>query len=597
MFTPAEQAEIQARKTNQPSSDPDGLTLDEKDDIKKRREKNLAYISMTDEEKDRSSFKDVFDESSIPAQFAAGFGNTGNKIWEGGKELIDDSPFGMMLGLDLHDAEDERESKMREEMHGWGTAGEIAGDVATFAIPGAKVAQFGGAVTKGLPRLTQAATILGGEAALSAAGEGLKLPETGQTRGENAADAAKWTAILGVPFAGLAGARKSVSKEAQDLLDAGVELTPGMAGEAGSWLPGLEKFMSNIPGLSGPISRMQNKSINQWNKVLMDKVAPRTKNAAGAPNAPLEVSEAGRTGFDELQGEFSKQYENLWRGLDKKQLPAASDQMAKIKNARMPELLPSDAKLAGEAADHAQRVIEQFNKSKAEGASSIIENLDDYLRELSFNAENKQLGDVYQEMRSELRKALPATRSNRYGPVKAKYGAPTPAETLAELDKAYREFSVLQKAGGYLRAQEAGGIIDPRLLQSAVKAKNPERLTTVGKGALQPDADAATATIQKVMPGRSGASPAADYVPWATMLGVAGTGGAAAIPIAVASAFMSEPIRKALTGTPIMTSKATEAIARALRNAGVSRIDELNDPVLRNQVNSAVESELGVSEQ
>ena len=81
---------------------------------------------------------------------------------------------------------------------------------------------------------------------------------------------------------------------------------------------------------------------------------------------------------------------------------------------------------------------------------------------------------------------------------------------LKRANKDYAEFKTFEQAGAYLRAQEGRAIVDPRQLQSAVKAVNDPRQTTIGEGLLQPEAQMATDTIARALPGRSQIDTAKD---------------------------------------------------------------------------------------
>lgn len=378
----------------------------------------------------RLAYRKAFDESSGVDQFMAGVGKGPMQIGKGFKQI---------LGLD--DAQDDADISMMEEQHGWpALAGNITGEVAMAAIPATGVAKTIAGVTRGAPAVVQAGSVLGGESLLAGATEGLKAPETGETRFGNATDAAKWTAILGVPFAGMSGAVPKVTAEAQKLIDAGVKLTPGMAGGSGSVRAATEKFMANIPGLGGKVNKMQDTAIEDWNKYLLQKASPTAD----------EVTDIGHEGFKQVQDRFSREYTDIWDSVtpdsfDLSKFDQGFDQARAVVDA----LPANDINTARRILDRVETDILNFTQT---GQTGMIEGLDDVLRELASDASsagNNLVNDYYGTIRTALRNAV----------------EPDTIKRLAKTDKHYRDFKTVEHAASYVKAQEAGAIINPRGLE------------------------------------------------------------------------------------------------------------------------------------
>ncbi len=509
-----------------------------------------ADIYRDEQMKNRSAYREVFDEASGGEQFMAG---VGKPVMELGAGLMD------LVGLGSD--ESRQESDMMAEQHGgYATAGNIVGEVALAAVPAGQLAKGVQAVTRGAPRLARTGATLTAESGLVGAIEGGKLPGEGETRAENAAEAAKWSMALGVPFAGLQGATAPVSKAAKELLDEGVPLTPGQVG--GGMRTSVEKFMSVIPGLSGKVQKMQDAALDSWNVNTLNKVVPLRPEGEGRLAELLkgqidDVTVAGHPAFTQLQQQFKDAYTEVWMDVTPTSLRPGGFIKGMRETASLLDGLPADSLPAAQKST--QKLVGMMEQFKQSGDYRLIENMDDVLRNTANASDDQLTSKFYQSLRDSLRKGID----------------PGAVRNLKLVDKSYRDFSVLQKAASYVKPQEQGAIFSPRNLQSAVKAKNDPRLTTTGRGAMQREADAATETIAAVMPGRSEISVGKDIGKWGTYLGVGATGILPGLSvIGGARSMLNEPMRKALTGTPVLTSRASEEAARVARLLGVDYLTD-----------------------
>jgi hypothetical protein len=107
---------------------------------------------------------------------------------------------------------------------------------------------------------------------------------------------------------------------------------------------------------------------------------------------------------------------------------------------------------------------------------------------------------------------------------------------------------------------------------------------------MQSEAADATASIAAPMSGRSEISSSGDLGRWGTIAGIGATGGGALIPLAGARLGLNESMRKFLTGSRIEQLNLPAQFMRTLRQLGVSSIDEIEDPVMKNQIVKQVEA-------
>ena len=129
------------------------------------------------------------------------------------------------------------------------TIGNIGGDIATLAIPGARIARGAGGLSKALAA----------EALLVGGYEGAKLPTQGTTRAGNAATGAIATAATGAVLPAVAAAGRKfipIDEVAKPLLDRGVRLTPGEVTRREP-VQMAEAALSRTPIIAGKIAKLK----------------------------------------------------------------------------------------------------------------------------------------------------------------------------------------------------------------------------------------------------------------------------------------------------------------------------------------------------
>jgi hypothetical protein len=240
--------------------------------------------------------------------FAEGVGLSGIETYTGIKDL-----FGAATPKDAARLEDWRQDAGQS---GYGTAGEVVGNIGQYMVPG-------GTALKGLKlaskasKLAKATQATRGSRALTraladTAGAGavgyVKAPDIGESRGTNASgDVAG--AITGEALGfGLGKAIRGINKtpEAERLLDLGVPLTPGEAASS-KMVQGLEAVGEVSPLVAHGVKRARAASEEGLQKLVL--------NQSLAPGGT--VTETGTKGIEQLKQGFSNAYSDAWSGADK----------------------------------------------------------------------------------------------------------------------------------------------------------------------------------------------------------------------------------------------------------------------------------------
>jgi hypothetical protein len=469
----------------------------------------------------------AWEETSPWEQFGVGIAKPVRQAYLGGKDLF----------TDLSDEERRELLRLEQAKSGYATAGEVAGDIAALAIPGGAV----GAATKGISRaLPRALAALGLESGAVGAYEGLKAPEEGETRLENAATSAALTGAGGVLTKTLGkmgrAAYGKISPTAKKMLDQGVKLTPGQAREGGI-TSGMEKALMDTPFVGPAVKKMQDTANAQWNTRVLQSVAPKG----------YEVTAPGREGFKQLQEGFKNAYDRLWKPIKVTDVNLAELGKNWAHAGKNLDMLPPDLKNPLTAVY--SRAGQQIKSYMDSGDVGLLSKLDDDLRDAILDTDRISARHL-RSFRSSLREALP----------------PEAASKLTAIDKKYADYAVAQKAASYVKSLENDSIINHRQLQTAIKNKSGERQLVTGEGRLQPFADEAEATLGRVSPQRSQINIGEP------VSRLAATGAGIARPIVTgtvlggARGLINEPMRKALT-SPVSPQFRTRGqdLARLLR--------------------------------
>jgi hypothetical protein len=199
------------------------------------------------------------------------------------------------LFTDLSPEENARLKDWRDDAgeSGWGTAGQVVGDIAQMALPGAagiKALKVGNSVLKG----ALAAGVLGG----------IQAPDENESRWSNAALSSGSALVGGGLLKGLGKAVTGFSKTPAGIEAAkqGIYLTPGKATDSGL-VRAAEFGMRIVPGTSKGTLALQEQGVKSW---LMN-----TANKVAKPLG-MKLDDLGEDSMKALQKQFKSAYTDAW---------------------------------------------------------------------------------------------------------------------------------------------------------------------------------------------------------------------------------------------------------------------------------------------
>jgi hypothetical protein len=378
---------------------------------------------------------------------------------------------GMELGYGLKDLvtdlSDEDRATLKDWQEdagesGWGTAGQVLGEVAQFAVPGGAVVR---AASK-LPRLAKTAA-LAGEVGTAALLGSARLPEEGKTRAQEAKEEAIGATagglVGGILNKTLRGIRKT--PEAQRLLDAGIDVTPGKAA-ANKTFAGLEAVAEVAPVLARGTKAAQRRAGEQFNeRVLQRALAPGQS-----------VDDIGTAGVRQLKEGFEEAYANAWSGATGLSNASRKEFVDTAVDA-MPTLGKKNRNIL-------KNIMADFKALTANPTQESLKNFDKTLRDrLSASRKDYDMRQLVGSLRDSLRAGMPE-------------GVAT---SLKAVDDKYPAFLTVQRASKNAAAE--GGEFVPSQLMSAVKAIGGDSAGT-GQAALQDIATDATMSLGRKGPGQ-----------------------------------------------------------------------------------------------
>lgn len=426
---------------------PDGAT---KEEIKRKAiALGLAVESDFPVQKQEQTVYDPTEGMSAADKFWAGMGKSIHDTYRGAKQL-----FGMLSPEEI--AEYQRLDAPLMDT-GWGMAGNIVGHGTQFALPGGLISGTGKAINSAklvnTGKAMMAPTTYKG-ATLGGAVYGLLQP----------GDKVMNTAMGGLGGAGGMGLSNSMSrilspktsKPVQELLDADVDLTPGMI--LGGGAKRFEDSMTSMPILGDVIRKSQSMAVKSLNKSVWNKVlSPIGKKL------PDDIH-GGHETVDYVYQTLSDYYEDL---LPKMSVAADRQFISEMLN--LSQLTEVDT-LPPETAQQFNKIIQKhiFNRMTDDGLANgqTLKTIESKLGELargykgSANSDQKVLGRAVEEAQRVFRGLV--ERSN-----------PKYHEELKNINKSW---AMLARAGK--AAESVGGDageFSGAQLYSAVKHKTPGR--------------------------------------------------------------------------------------------------------------------------
>jgi hypothetical protein len=332
------------------------------------------------------------------------------------------------------------------------------------------------------------------------------------------------------------------TKEAQNLINKGVNLTPGQ--RMGGMLKSLEDKLTSYPIVGGMIEAGRRKSIEGFDKAAFKQVLE--------PINGVVPKEAGREGMQVVEQQVKAAYNELLPKLNFSATPDFKANMAQLTN--LADGLPNN--LGDTFKKNIQQIIgtrlgpqgtmdgtdfkkvesELSKKAKAYGKSII--------------ASEQDLGDAYKQALVNLRTAL--AESN-----------PSQAKELAKTNAAFARLSIVRDAASKANTQD---MFSPAQLAAAVRKADEsagKNRSATGTALMQDLSDAAVSTLPSKVPdsGTVGRGNIASPFGWAT-------GALASIPYSLADVGLTnrpEIVRKLIDSLRGKSAYATgPAVNKAL---------------------------------
>jgi hypothetical protein len=471
----------------------------------------------SDDELRREAVQQTFDESTGLQKFGIGVAKPFVEGFHGARR---------MLG---GEADPEAEARLRAIRGPAATAGEVVGNVAGFAVPGAAVTKIG----KGA---------LLADAALNAVGSGLQSEGRGEGFGRGAAWGAAGSGIGAAIGKGVNAARSGLRElftlrpGAREAIEKGIQLTPGQA--ANGTIQRIENAAANVPVVGTPVRDLQRESVSGWNRTILQDVAPN----------PSAVTKGGHEGFQQVTKQFGDAYDDLFaRDLPTGQVDSAIREL--VDNTRL------DASTASFLRD----VANDFGGDVINGQR--LSELDDQLRKMAVAASRGGRptdADAINAVREKIiRGNLPKDFTSKWG----------------DLDSQFRKFATTRRAATYQNAARNAGVFTPAELLRAAAAQDKsagKRKFAQGIAPLQKAALEAEDMFQ--LPSRGLAEQLSAPV---------GIGAAIVNPVATAGAFVgsraaiNEPVRQAiinkmLKNKPLTPQELEQAVRMGITLGGAA---------------------------
>jgi hypothetical protein len=298
-----------------------------------------------------------------------------------------------------------------------------------------------------------------------------------------------------------------ISAKAQNLLNQGVDLTPGQ--KMGGALKRLEDKLISYPMVGGMIENARKAGIESFDKAAFKRVLE--------PIGGKVPDVTGREGMEIVENQVKHTYNELLPKLNFKATSEFNTQMADLRN--MAQGLPNN--LGDTFNTNIDQIIaKRMSKNGTmdginfkEAESDLSGLAKDYLS--SSSASERNLGKAFRQALVNLRTSL--AESN-----------PQKAQELSDVNKAFANLSVVRKAASMANTQD---MFTPSQLANAVKAADTsagKNRTAQGKALMQDLTDAGVSVLPSKVPDSGTASRmnvgptgiaigAASYLPYAAL--------------------------------------------------------------------------------
>ena len=374
---------------------------------------------------------------------------------------------GDLLGFEQGETSKKAMQLMRDDVEGsggWGTAGNVVGEIAQLAVPAAGLAKAVKYLGQGVK------TLLAADIGLAAGYGATKLPNEGETRKGNAMLDATGALLGGGVFGPVL--RKTVNginvtESAKKLMDKGVYLTPDKASK--SVFPRAAAYAMQVtPFMAKGVKEAGERSSDSWNKVLLNEAAP-VKN----------ITESGQEGIKQLKAQFNDAYSTAWGKANK----PSTDSLLDI----IDEGAIAESQLGGSSGLILKKILKDVANLDDNYTSGAVKELDNVFRKRIKAAGTRgddALFDTLTSMRAKLRKA----------------GGEDSVKALAAVDGKYGEFIAIRDAGAAVKSMKTGGIIDPDTLMTGVKSAGGKTRSATGDAPLNDFAQESIKTLGRKEP-------------------------------------------------------------------------------------------------
>tara|TARA_R110000737_G_scaffold140740_1_gene171499 strand:- start:44 stop:1471 length:1428 start_codon:yes stop_codon:yes gene_type:complete len=329
--------------------------------------------------------------------FAEGLGLSGLETIYGLKGLF----------TDLSEEDNARLKDWRDDAgeSGWGTAGQVVGDIAQMALPGAM----------GVKALKVGSSVLKGSAAGGVLGA-IQAPEENESRLTNAAVNAGAGLVGGGLVKAAGGLITGVGKTAaaQKVINRGDYLTPGQAAD-NSMVRGAETLMGMTPFIAKGTKSLQEKGVSQWLLSTANKVSK-----------PLGVNldDLGEKSMQKLQDQFKTSYTDAWE--------QATNVIGPDKIAKFNKFIAPEIKFMEDAPKKAvEKILSRLKELKGSKNPKALRKLDKLIKDnIGKYAKDNDLLKMFNNMKNTLREKMGGEST----------------ESLKKLDSLYPAYKTLTTA-------------------------------------------------------------------------------------------------------------------------------------------------------
>ena len=340
----------------------------------------------------------------------------------------------LTVGLGDDDMDDLNDWRDDANESGWGTAGQVAGEIGQIMLP------MGGAM-KGLKaagklkRGLSMGKAIAAETGIAGALGGLQLPEENETRTGNIARNAIMTAAGGGIAAGVGKAVKGISKsaEAKRILDAGGYLTPAQAAkDPNSLWRGAENLMAIIPGLSKGTNAAKAKAMKSWGRYAVKELETELGTKLQGGFSPM--------GLKRLDRVMDEGYMKAW-GKAPSVKPDTYAKMTKTIRQAIKDFGSRDT--VG-----LRNILKDARKLLKEPSAKGMKNLDKRIKDAK-TIDNRAFNDVVDGLHDTIRQGL----------------GPKTTKALAKMDGIYPKFKTYERVLNSV--ESTGDLVTPTKLLKA----------------------------------------------------------------------------------------------------------------------------------